>query len=200
MRQVFPLFMLFLSNILIAQSTYEQEVLDWQHKLNEEFSDPEESPLPKKQLKKFKTLEYFAIDEKYRIVANFEPTPFEKPITIPTTTDRLPVYVKYGVAHFELDGQKVSLPIYQNLQLRETEKYKDYLFAPFTDETNGYTTYGGGRYLDLKIPETQDKIVLDFNKAYNPYCAYSAEYSCPIPPRENDLALKIEAGVKAWEK
>ncbi|MEQ8473802.1 MAG: DUF1684 domain-containing protein [Marinoscillum sp.] len=183
-----------------SQSDYEQEIIEWQTKLNEEFSNPEESPLSKKEIKKFKTLDFFEIDQKYKIEADFEPTPFEKPITIPTTTDQLPVYVQYGIAHFELDGQKVSLPIYQNLQLRETDQYKDYLFAPFTDETNGFSTYGGGRYLDLKIPETQDKIVLDFNKAYNPYCAYSAAYSCPIPPRENDLALKIEAGVKAWEK
>lgn len=200
MHKIIALFFLFFTNLVIAQTSHKEEILEWQKELNEEFANPEESPLTKKALKKFKSLEFFPIDEKYRIEADFEPTPFEKPFTIETTTDRLPVYVKYGIAHFELDGQKFSLPIYQNLQLRETEEYKDYLFAPFTDETNGFTSYGGGRYLDLKIPETQEKITLDFNKAYNPYCAYSAQYSCPIPPRENDLALKIEAGVKAWEK
>ena len=75
--------------------------------------------------------------------------------------------------------------------------YKDYLFLPFTDPTNGVTTYGGGRYLDLMIPATK-VVQLDFNKAYNPYCAYSGNYSCPIPPEENHLEIEIKAGVKKY--
>ncbi len=183
---------------VLAQTSYEEEIRSWQNELNSEYADPKASPLEKKDLKKFEGLEFFPIAEKYRIVAEFEFTPFEKPFTIPTTTERLPVYVQYGIAHFELEGQKVNFPVYQNLELREQEEYKDYLFAPFTDQTNGFESYGGGRYIDLRIPKG-DTIVLDFNKAYNPYCAYNGKYSCPIPPAENDLALRIEAGVKAWK-
>ena len=71
----------------------------------------------------------------------------------------------------------------------------DHLFLPFTDNTNGVETYGGGRYIDLKIP-AGNTINIDFNKAYNPYCAYSDKYSCPIPPPENHLDIEIKAGIK----
>jgi uncharacterized protein (DUF1684 family) len=80
-------------------------------------------------------------------------------------------------------------------------KYKNYLFVPFKDMTNGKETYGGGRYLDLETTDIQnDSVILDFNKAYNPYCAYSNGYSCPIPPKENHLAVSIEAGEKTFGK
>jgi uncharacterized protein (DUF1684 family) len=89
------------------------------------------------------------------------------------------------------------LAIYQNVDLVNTAGYEDYLFIPFKDLTNGEDTYGGGRYLDLKIPEGET-ILIDFNRAYNPYCAYNHNYSCPIPPFENHLKVKIEAGVKKY--
>jgi uncharacterized protein (DUF1684 family) len=80
-----------------------------------------------------------------------------------------------------------------------TEGFEDYLFLPFLDDTNGETSYAGGRYLDLRIPKN-DLIILDFNETYNPYCAYNERYSCPIVPRENYIPLKIEAGIKAFKK
>jgi len=114
-----------------------------------------------------------------------------------TTTDRLPVYVKYGEAYFVLDGVQCKLNIYQNQELIKLEKYRDYLFIPYLDETSGKESYGGGKYLDLRIPKG-DSILIDFNKAYNPYCAYNHHYSCPIPPYENRLNVAVEAGVKAY--
>ena len=81
------------------------------------------------------------------------------------------------------------------------EEYKDYLFLPITDLTSGDGSYGGGRYLDVKKSEVaQGKVVLDFNKLYNPYCAYNEKYSCPIPPAQNDLPIRIEVGVKDFFK
>ena len=79
------------------------------------------------------------------------------------------------------------------------EGLEDYLFLPFIDDTNGEESYGGGRYIDLRIPEG-DTIVIDFNKSYNPYCAYNDKYSCPIVPRINYLALEVRAGVMAFNK
>ena len=79
------------------------------------------------------------------------------------------------------------------------EGYEDYLFLPFLDDTNGEESYGGGRYIDCRIPEG-DTIEIDFNKAYNPYCAYNENYSCPIVPRENYLAIEVKAGVKVFKK
>ena len=104
-------------------------------------------------------------------------------------------YVKYGELHFELAGKKQRLNVYQSLDLRKMPQYRDYLFVPFKDLTNAGETYGGGRYLDFRMKDIEGSdCVLDFNKAYNPYCAYSEGYNCPIPPRENHLEAKVEAG------
>ena len=118
-----------------------------------------------------------------------------------TSSDRQPVYVKYADLYFTLKGKKMKLAVYQSQSLKENPEYFDYLFLPFTDLTNGEGSYSGGRYIDLRIPEEGvKKISLDFNKAYNPYCAYSGGYSCPVPPAENNLDMAITAGVKAYIK
>lgn len=199
MKFTFNVLLFLISTGLLAQSAYEEKIRTWQSELNAAFSDEEESPLTKKERKKFEGLDFFPIDSSYSIEAKFVRTPNQLPFTMPTTTDRLPVYEKYGEAHFHLQGKPIVLNIYQNHSLRTQEEYEDYLFLPFTDLTNGFESYGGGRYIDLKIPES-DTITIDFNKAYNPYCAYNPDYSCPIPPRKNDLDLEIEAGVKNWKK
>ena len=116
-----------------------------------------------------------------------------------TTTDRLPNYVKYGVVEFELESKSHQLDIFQNLDILDDEGYEDYLFLPFLDSTNGEGSYSGGRYVEGKIPEG-DTIVIDFNSAYNPYCAYNDKYSCPIVPRSNFIDGYIRAGVKAFKK
>ena len=114
-----------------------------------------------------------------------------------TSTDRLPEYVKYAEAEFELNGKKLKLNVYQNVKLAQNEKYKDYLFIPFKDFTSGETTYGGGRFIETEIPDG-NILIIDFNKAFNPYCAYNHKYSCPIPPLENSLETEINAGEKAY--
>lgn len=178
-----------------ASAAYTQAIKLFQQQLNNEFANPEESPLAKEDLKKFKGLDFFPIDEKYSIKAKFIRTPHETPFRMITTTDRRPVYEKYGEVHFILDEKEIQLNIYQSHSLRETAEYKHYLFLPFTDLTNGQETYAGGRFIDLEIPEGNE-LEIDFNKAYNPYCAYNGKYSCPIPPKENHIALPIRAGVK----
>jgi len=180
--------------------SYEDEIKLFQYDLNVEFADATKSPLTEEDMKTFKALEFFDIDEKYNIEADFELTPNTPVFEMPTTTDRLPLYRKYGIASFTLDGKKFELSIFQNQQLMNDFNYKDYLFLPFNDATNGTATYGGGRYLDLEIPkEGSKKIRIDFNKAYNPYCAYNHTFSCPIPPSENNLPIAIPVGVKAFK-
>lgn len=175
---------------------YLAEIKRYQDELNASYRNPEESPLEPEDLASFPGLPFFPVNEKYRVEARFVRTPGSKPFKMATSTGRLPIYEKYGEAHFELDGKQVVIPIYQNHELRETEEYKNYLFLPFKDLTNGKSSYGGGRYVELSIPQG-NTIVIDFNKAYNPYCAYSARYSCPIPPKENRIPLAIPAGVQA---
>ena len=172
---------------------------EFQKKMNSEFKDASTSPLKTKDLKKFKGLEFFKFDSAYVVKAILKRTPNEKPFEMKTTTSRLPRYVKYAVLEFELKGESFKLDIFQNLNLMDDPEYVDYLFLPFLDETNGESSYGGGRYIELRIPEG-DEILIDFNKAYNPYCAYNEKYSCPIVPRQNYLRTKVEAGVKSFKK
>ncbi|MGW9685934.1 DUF1684 domain-containing protein [Flagellimonas sp. 2504JD1-5] len=186
--------LLFCINFSIGQ-TYQDSIVEYQKELNDFYSNEEKSPLTQKDLKRFKGHDFFAIDENFKVEAKFERAVNAVPFLMKTTTDRLPTYELYGVATFEINGETLQLHIYQNHRLRETEKYKNHLFLPFTDLTNGNETYGGGRFIDLEIPEG-DTIVIDFNKAYNPYCAYNKKYSCPIPPKENDLPVNINAGIK----
>jgi uncharacterized protein (DUF1684 family) len=187
------------SDIVSDNSEIVKEIVLFQNKLNEEFKNPDTSPLPDRYRKDFEGLDFFQPDTSFRVIASLERTANAIPFMMPTTTDRLSEEVVYGVAYFTLKGQKYSLEVYQNLELMETAEYKDYLFLPFLDNTNGEETYAGGRYLDLAIPEG-NSIILDFNRAYNPYCAYNKKYSCPIVPKRNNLNAKIKAGVKSFKQ
>lgn len=171
------------------------EIIDYQKNLNKEYADPASSPLDSIDLVKFSSLNFYSPDIKYRVVAFFVKAKKPKKFKMKTSTDRKPAYAKYGEVHFDIGGVAYKLNVYQNIEFSKKEGFEKYLFLPFTDLTNGETTYGGGRYIDLEIPDGKT-IVIDFNKAYNPYCAYAHSYSCPIPPAENFLNVKIEAGVK----
>lgn len=165
-----------------------------QEKLNKAYLSPETSVLLKEDFETFKGLEFFPLDEKYIVEAKFVRTPDEIPFEMPTTTERAPVYVKYAELHFSIDNEDLKLSVYRDTTFTNKPGMEDYLFVPFNDLTNGIETYGGGRYLDFRIPEG-DTITIDFNRTYNPYCVYNPKYSCPIPPVENDLDVEIRAGV-----
>ena len=192
----FSLFFLFIAFIAKAQdSDYFNEIQAFQKELNESYKDPEDSPLSKKDIKRFEAHDFFEINKDFRIVADFKL--IEQPIFImmKTSTTRLSKYKEYAKVSFTLKDKEHELIVYQSTKPPSEPKYIDYLFLPFTDLTNGESTYDIGRYLDLKIPDG-DTIVLDFNKAYNPYCAYSKNYSCPIPPEENHLRVEVNAGIQ----
>ncbi len=192
--------LLFISSISCAQNkTPILAETEWQKQMNADFKDASKSPLKKKDLKKFKSLEFYTFDSTYIVKAKLTLTPNAKPFKMKTTTKRRPDYVQYGIVTFTLKGKQYSLSIYQNLSLKGKEGYEDYLFLPFLDDTNGEGSYSGGRYTEVRIPKN-DTITIDFNMAYNPYCAYNENYSCPIVPRKNYLDTKIEAGVKAFNK
>jgi len=183
---------------LLATSDKLADILKFQEKLNSEFKNPETSPLADRFRIDFETLSFFEPDTNYVIEAEFIRTPNALPFAMPTTTDRESTEVLYGIAKFSLNGKPQQLEIYQTPELIAQAKFKDYLFLPFTDATNGKETYGGGRYLDLRVPKG-NKIILDFNKAYNPYCAYNKKYSCPLVPAVNNIDAPIRVGVKAFE-
>jgi hypothetical protein len=163
------------------------------------FRRDDDSPIPASERRAFKGLHYYPADPAYKVAAAFVRDSSQAPFQMKTSTSRLPEYRKYGELHFELGGKSLVLTVYQNVELTKQEKYRDYLFIPFTDETNGHASYGGGRYLDFRIPPNP-RVTLDFNQAYNPYCAYGGAYSCPIPPAENALPLAVEAGEKTYRE
>ncbi len=177
----------------------EETSKQFQDNLNAQFANKSESPLTDEDLKTFKTLDFFEINKKFIVEAKFVKSENEKIFEMKTSTNRLPKYVKYGELFFTIDDFEFKLNVYQNIDLIKKSGYEDYLFLPFSDLTCTKQSYIGGRYIDLRIPKN-DKIIIDFNKAYNPYCAYNYKYSCPIVPLENDLKIEILAGVKKFHE
>jgi uncharacterized protein (DUF1684 family) len=197
MKKIFLFVFTFLTTILSAQSDSiaMQEIQAFQDELNHHYKTPGQSPLSEKDLAVFTGHEFFPVNLKFRVEAKLIVSEDEKGFKMKTSSEKQKDYIKYGELHFSINGKTYKLSVYQSLDLIKQEAYKDYLFIPFTDLTNGETSYGGGRYMDLRIPKG-NTIILDFNQAYNPYCAYSTGYSCPVPPKENFLELKVEAGIK----
>ena len=198
MKKILLLVILLQFSFGFAQNQFSLSAVEkFQNELNAEYADAKTSPLLADDLKVFNSLDFYPANEKFFVVAKFIRTENELPFEMKTSTDRKPVYVKYGEAHFNIDGQFFKLNIYRNIELSKKVQYKDYLFLPFSDLTCGSESYIGGKYIDLKIPQG-DTIVIDFNTSYNPYCAYSPKYSCPKVPLENDLKIEIRAGVKKF--
>lgn len=197
MKNILILLISFLAISCVSQPA-EKETADikkFQNQLNAEYRNPKKTPLRGSNFSDFREHPFFPINLKYKITAKFTKTENAQSFELPTSSGKTRTYREFGKATFVLEGQELTLTLYQNLALIKKNKYKDHLFLPFRDATNSIETYGGGKYMDLKIP-TGEVIVLDFNKSYQPYCAYNAfDYNCPIVPAENILPIRIEAGV-----
>ena len=198
MKKSLSLLVLLLHFLGFSQEQFEEsKVKAFQDELNSEFAIKEKSPLTDEDRKVFESLDFFPANADFFVVADFKRTKKEKPFKMKTSTDRLPEYVKYGELTFTISGKNFKLNVYRNIELSKRKGFEDHLFLPFSDLTSGKETYIGGRYIDVKIPKG-DTMVIDFNTAYNPYCAYNYKYSCPIVPLENDLDIEIKAGVKKF--
>ena len=164
------LFIVFLFFSCRGEKRYEDfNLTDYQRQVNNYFKDASVSPLKTKDLKNFKGLDFFEFDSLYVVYAKILKTPNSLPFKMKTTTDNPSDFRKYGVLIFNLNGEQYRLTAYENLDYLDVEGYEDYLFLPFLDQTNGFETYGGGRYIDL-YQYDNDSILIDFNQAYNPTC------------------------------
>jgi uncharacterized protein (DUF1684 family) len=144
---------------------------------------------------KRKAFRFFPINEKYRIVTRFEVVQDSIGFMMPTSGKKTSRYFVAGKLQFKLNNRSFTLTVYKSEQLMSIKEYEHYLFVPYTDLTSGEKSYGGGKYLEFYTTDIiNNQVVIDFNKAYNPYCAYASGFNCPIPPRENDLPIAIEAG------
>ena len=140
----------------------------------------------------FGGLDYYEPDPDYRYTLTLQPAETQEELTFQTSTGDEQIYHRLGTIEFEVEGETGKLAIYQS-------PHHEGLFLPFRDATSGHETYGAGRYL-----EPQDlgggKLLVDFNLCYNPFCAYTDAYSCPLPPFENHLKIAIHVGEKAFNK
>jgi uncharacterized protein (DUF1684 family) len=151
-----------------------------------------ESPFVQGSIYDFQGLKYFPPDEKFRIPATLERLPEPKEAFLRTNRDGQAAMRWVGDVVFYVDGRKLRLRVYH-----AGEGVGTSVFVPFRDSTSGQETYGAGRYLTLELNEN-DQYELDFNRAFNPYCAYTDAYECGFPPAENDLPVAIRAGERVW--
>lgn len=174
--------------------TYAAEIKKEREDRDRFMRTSDESPF-KNAKEEYAGLSYFEPDLKYRIIADLVPIQNKKVVTLATNDGKEQRYQEYAYAEFDLNGYHHKLLI---LEVIDMGPFRGKLFFAFGDETSADETYGAGRYLDLeKVPGSQT-ITLDFNKAYNPYCAYNETYSCPLPPPENLLTIPIRAGEKVY--
>lgn len=199
MKKVISLVAVFMAGNTYAQSDVkiaDPEIEKFQTELNEEYRNKETTPLEPKDFRKFKGHSFYPADLTYRVVAKLIPATNPQWFSMKTTTPRTASYRVYANAEFELNGKVFSIPVYQSADLMKMSEYADHLFFPFTDNTNGKETYSGGRFIDLHLPKSGNQVTIDFNLAYNPLCAYSNRYSCPVVPQANHIDTEIKAGVK----
>jgi uncharacterized protein len=147
------------------------------------------SPVPEDRRKALLPLAYFPISLEYRVPAVLRAYPDRSTLEMPTSTGQLRTMVRVGRLDFTLRGQQLGLSAFVESGARNL----DQLFVPFTDLTSGTETYPAGRYLDLERTRT-GLYVIDFNRAYHPFCYYNPAYDCPYPPRENRLQIPVRGG------
>lgn len=195
MIKLLPILFLFFGLNSFAQS-YSEQISIHREKYKQDFIKESNSPLKENDLQ---NLHFYDADSNYKISADVEMLKNEKVFKMPTYDGTSKEFYRYAKINFNLNDKAITMTLYKSIALASNPAYKDLLFLPFTDETNNVETYGGGRYIDLSSKEISDnKIEVDFNKAYNPYCAYSDGYRCPVPPEENNLELAIKAGEKKF--
>lgn len=194
MKASFILWISIFLNFAFGQNSYISEIQSERQKHVQEMTDPTKGILNSEELANYISHEYYEVNPDFRLTVKLKKAPAET-LIIPTSSGKSKKYKVVGKVSFKLPGQEqAELYVFQDLQLAMNPDYKDYYFIPFRDETTGVETYGAGRYIDVIIKGK--KMILDFNKAYNPYCAFSYRYNCPIPPDRNHLKISVTAGEK----
>lgn len=184
----------FLDLSQVNEATYLDKVEKIRADKDKMFQSGKESPLIKADKSKFQGLNYFPIDEKFKVSGKFIKSPFPKKVFVNTSSGDNRSYLVLGKFTFSIDDQPYSLTLFSG----EDELGQSYNFLPFTDATTGVTTYESGRYIDDVLIK-DDLVYVDFNLAYNPYCAYNPKFDCPIPPAENHLLVEVAAGEKKYK-
>ena len=171
-----------------------KESAAYQDELKTFWEQDSTTPLHPEEKAAFKGISFYPLDKEYIVEARFTPVDSGAVLAMPTSAKKTKYFKEYGRLEFSLHDTTVQLMVYQSDPPHAEDP--DGLFLPFTDKTSGRTSYGAGRYIDLSIKDIRNGVLtIDFNKAYNPYCAYSTHYNCPIPPAANRLPVAVLAGV-----
>jgi uncharacterized protein len=178
-----------------AQASCLDSLAQHRSQIESDYLKSDDSPFDKELQAGFSGFSYFAGASTFCVAASFEPSADSKVFAMPSFNGKTLPFRKYGVFHFELGGTQRSLSAYQRMDLPNDQR--QWVLVPFRDMTTGHETYGGGRYLQVDLP-LPARLTLDFNRAFNPLCAYKAVYTCPIPPAENWLKMRIAAGEKTY--
>lgn len=177
-------------------NAYSAQLRQSRNDKNRAFRLSAESPLSAAQKAQFDSLKYYPAGIGFVITATISRNAHPDTTLIQMSDNRAEKYLRWGQAKFDVEDKPQQLALYVKAAGTDST-----LFVPFTDLTNGHATYGGGRYLDVPLPEADaPEIELDFNRAYNPYCAYNNGYSCPVPPADNRLQIAIAAGEKSFHE
>jgi len=174
-----------------VESNYIEEIKAFRHAKDSFMRNDEKSPFIEQNVA-FKSLNYFDVDESFKVKASVEAIPNGKIYELQTSDDKIQTFQAIAILHFDIVGSHQDLTLLQSA-------IDGNFFLSFYDETSAITTYGAGRYLEVDFKKGQQQVILDFNKAYNPYCAYTEGYSCPVPPPENNISIAINAGEKNYE-
>ncbi len=204
MKKVFPVIVLLVVAVVIfyslqggeSKESYRERIQSEREKSAKFMKTSDESPFTPDSIP-FLGLKYYDINQHYAIKARLEPVSEQKLMVLPTSSGEEEKYIRYGYAYFELNGKDNKLLVLQPFDSKEPQQ----LFIAFADKTSSEETYGGGRYLNIDMPARsgQKTLDIDFNLAYNPYCAYNPKFSCPLPPKENILDIPIRAGEKNYQ-
>ena len=192
---ILPVFSVF------SQDLYEESILEERAEKDKSMRSRKNSPLQKGDRKHFDHLSYYPVDETWRWAVEYDKLSGKDTVDFATSSGRVKRFVRHARLRFSKNGEDYSFYAYKRAYPEGyVPRHAPYLFIPFTDLTTGEETYGGGRYIDIEVPEDDaTSVILDFNQCYNPYCAYGDGFSCPIPPKDNFLDLKIEAGEKDYK-
>ncbi len=192
MVRIICVLLLLSSAFCAGGQTYADSILQYRKQYIADLISDARSPIKSSQVK---DLNFFKPDAAYRVWGTVKETPGSQPFMIDTHSGKKKPFREFGTVTFTINDTIGTLHIYQSIDLVKEAAHKDDLFVPFTDGTTYDFTYGGGRYLDLSVKDISNgAVLLDFNKCYNPYCAYADGFSCPIPPAENRLPMSVKAG------
>jgi uncharacterized protein (DUF1684 family) len=179
----------------MSDATYVKQIDAIRREKDYSFKEDLESPIPHRLRHQFSGLAYFPAEPTYRVRARLVRDPNPGQVVMATSKGIPREMIRAGAFEFEIDGTTQRLAAFKSAPQPGHHHEDRNLFVPFRDATSGQETYGAARYLDIEERRTDD-YVIDFNLAYNPYCAYSDDYVCPFPPQENWLRVPIRAGEK----